>query len=130
MALEVVLIIEDTDDHARLAQRVIHAHNPQAAIIIYPTSELALAYLHNLENRVPDIILLDLGLPRMDGLEFLRKIRHRQRTGKVPVIIVTGLERGAQAVAEAFSIGVDGYLLKPITSTSWKELLTKLGLDT
>lgn len=122
-----VLYIDDSDDDAKLARRVIHAYDAETTMIVYPSGEAALSYLKRGNNLLPDVILLDLNLGpiRMNGLEFLLRMRQIDRIKAIPVVILTGTARD---VAEAYAIGVEGYLLKPIRLDDWKELLTKLGL--
>ncbi len=78
------------------------------------------------ENKMPDMILLDLGLPNMDGLVFLRHMRSVNGCNSIPVVILTG---AARDVADAYPFDVQGYLLKPLTREDLKSILHNLRLD-
>lgn len=121
-----LLIVEDRDEDFLLARRILRHYNPDITLTLHQTGEAALAWLERGNNRLlPELVLLDLNLPRMDGIEFLRKMRNTPRAAKIPVVILTGQARD---VSEAYKLGVEGYLLKPITLEGWMETLNKLGI--
>ena len=79
--------------------------------------------LQVLEQSLPDVIVLDVMMPRMDGIQFCRELRKREETAKIPVIILSG-KTTADAIAEGMEAGATLYLTKP---TSPQKILTTLN---
>jgi len=75
--------------------------------------EEALAYLLSIENDLPGVILLDLNMPRMNGIEFLKNVKTHAGLKKVPVIVLT-TSRTEQDINASFELGAAGYMVKPL----------------
>jgi CheY-like chemotaxis protein len=108
-----VLIVEDNPEHSDLARRVLTASGYEVF-----TGADAETGLQMATNHVPDVILLDLGLPDMDGQTLLGHIRRVPQLAHVPVIAVTAWPPGAAPQMVA-AYGFDGYITKPISFTSF-----------
>jgi len=112
-----ILIVEDSPVNMVLTVAILERAGHQPLQAETATEGLALA-----RNQRPDLILMDIQLPDMDGLEATRQIRHDPRTRDIPVIALTAyaLKGDAEAMREA---GCDGYVMKPIR---YRELLDEL----
>ena len=106
--MTMVLIIEDNPDHVNIASRVLTAAGYEVLTASDAETGLQMATVHH-----PDVIMLDLGLPDLDGQTLLGQIRRVPKLDDVPVVAVTGwpLETGSR-MAEAY--GFDGYISKPL----------------
>lgn len=119
-------VIEDNDNDFQLIRRIIRHYDERTTLVAHTSGEAALEFLLRVtETRLPDLIFLDLNLPNMDGLDFLKALRATPRAARIPVVILTG---AARDVTEAHAVGVEGYLLKPITIENYHATLEKLGL--
>ncbi len=95
----------------------------------FETSEAedGIAALDACRNHMPDVILLDLQMPSMSGIEFLRGLR-RQTNGKHPFVLLCTTENDVQRLTEALNAGGDQYLMKPFDNESLRDKLTQAGL--
>jgi CheY-like chemotaxis protein len=108
MSTKCLLIVDDNAENLKLILMVLAASGHQLITAID-----AIQALHAIERRAPDLILLDLQLPGMDGLELTRHLRADSRTRAIPIVAVTAYAmKGDEAKARA--AGCDGYLVKPI----------------
>lgn len=123
--LELLLIVEDNTDDIMLTSRMIGSVGKNIAIVVHQTGERALEYLQATKEP-PQIILLDLGLPKMSGIDFIQAIRENRKLQPIPIVILTG---GAMDVARAFVEKVAGFVLKPITTDEFKDLIKRLGFE-
>jgi len=128
-----VLLVEDSPADLRLTQRAFkHAGLPHELRVVRDGDE-ALAYLHQegaynepgIAPR-PDVILLDLNLPRMGGHELLREVKQDNRFKQVPIIVLTTSER-PDDVRLAYEAGANAYLLKPVEFSRFTEVIGQLG---
>jgi DNA-binding response OmpR family regulator len=108
-----VLLVEDDPDHAELVRRGLEAHEPPVEVTVIGDGEAALAYLLALEPRaLPHLVLLDLRLPRMSGLELLREVRSRPVVCDLPCVVLT-TSAAERDVVRAHELRADSYLVKP-----------------
>lgn len=127
MRLETILVIEDDAVHAILTNRIIRKIVPSVAIAVQTTGEDALEYLQSVAHP-PQLILLDIGLPRMDGFEFILQMRTIKRLNPVPIVILTGRPLD---IAKAHEMNVAaGYIVKPMDAPHFREQLINLGFET
>ena len=85
------------------------------------------AYEGRSKVAMPQVILLDLGLPKVDGLEVLRRIRSDERTKRLPTVILTSSE-DQQDLVEGYGLGANGYVRKPLDLAQFRAAVQKLGL--
>ena len=122
-----ILLVDDDSVDVMNVQRAFKKSNIQSAIYVASDGEQALAMLH--EGRVPAtnrLILLDLNMPRMNGLEFLRAIRSDPELSYTPVVVLTTSNDDRDRV-QSYAHHVAGYLLKPVTSPAFVELMSALN---
>ena len=108
-----VLLVEDDAVDAMTVKRAfveLHVVNP---LDIVEDGEEALSYLQNHENEDPCVILLDLNLPKMNGIEFLRVAKQDQRLRSIPVVVLTSSEEEQDKI-DSFDLSVAGYIVKPV----------------
>jgi two-component system response regulator len=121
-----ILLVEDSDDDAELTIRAIKNNKIANRIELVRDGVEALSYLEG-DRPLPRLILLDLKLPKMNGLEVLRKIRTNPRTRLIPVVVLTS-SREEPDIAEAYNLGVNSYIVKPVEFEGFVKAVTDAGL--
>lgn len=123
-----ILLVEDNPDDEALALRALHKNNLANGVHISRDGEEALDYLFGDDQRaLPQVVLLDLKLPKVDGLEVLRRIRENPRTRLLPVVILTS-SREERDLVEGYSLGANSYIQKPVDFVQFTESVAQLGL--
>ena len=130
---KVILLVEDNPDDEALTLRALTRNGVRHHVQIARDGVEALDYLFGrgeyqgrAANPSPTVILLDLKLPRVDGLEVLRQIRANERTRFLPVVILTS-SREEQDLIEGYSLGVNSYIRKPVDFGQFTEAVRQLG---
>ena len=108
-----ILLVEDDRVDAMTVERALGELNVTNKIVRCEDGESALEYLNKPESKRPCVILLDLNMPKMGGIEFLKVIRNDDDLKKLPVIVMTTSQHESD-VAESFELGVAGYVVKPL----------------
>lgn len=115
-----ILLVEDNPDDEALTLRAFNKHRIPNPIVVARDGVEALdylfgtgAYAEQASAELPAVVLLDLKLPRIDGLEVLRRIRADGRTALLPVVVLT-TSRESQDIHEAYSLGANSYIRKPV----------------
>ena len=129
-----ILYVEDNPNDAELTIRALKKHNLANKLIHVMDGEEALDFIfaqgkfseRTVENG-PKVILLDLKLPKVDGLEVLRKIRMDERTKKFPVVIMTS-SKEEQDIVRSYELGVNSYIVKPMDLDKFTKAVADLGL--
>ncbi len=129
-----ILLVEDNQQDLDLALRALRKANLANRIHVARDGEEALQFVfcegpfanRAIENR-PKVILLDLHLPKVDGLEVLRRIKGDPRTRAIPVVILTSSQE-QNDVVESYHLGVNSYIVKPVNFEHFSEAVQKLGL--
>jgi len=132
MEKKVILLIEDNPDDEELTLRALKQNNIGNEVVVARDGAEALDYLLGVpdagEGRAtPEIILLDLKLPKVDGLEVLRRVREDDRTNLLPVVILTS-SREEQDLANGYKLGANSYIRKPVDFSQFAESVRQLGL--
>jgi len=130
MADNLILLVEDDPDHEALAIRALRKANVANEIKVCRDGAEAIAYMEGIAagtNGVPQLVLLDLKLPKVDGLEVLRAIRAADKTALLPVVVLTSSDEERDIVA-SYRLGVNSYIRKPVNFTDFAEATRQLGM--
>ena len=122
-----VLVIEDNPDDITLMLRALKKQHLGERIHVLRDGAAALDFFFR-DGGHPKLIFLDLKLPKVDGLEVLRRLRADGRTKWIPVVVVSS-SREERDLVEGQKFGVSGYILKPVSLESVAECASELGLD-
>lgn len=129
-----ILLVEDNPDDVALTLRALNKNNIANEVIIAKDGIEALDYLFGEgtyagrdATRVPAVILLDLKLPRIDGLEVLERLRKDERTKFAPVVVLTSSKEEADLV-RSYKLGANSYIRKPVDFIQFSEAVRQLGL--
>lgn len=127
-----ILLVEDNPDHQELALMTLTEHNVLNEVIVASDGLEALEYLlgtgryaHRDARDVPALVLLDLKLPKLSGIEVLRRVREDERTRYVPVVILTSSSEEEDIVA-SLANGANSYVRKPVDFARFVEQLQRL----
>ena len=127
-----LLLVEDNPNDVELTLHVLKKHNLANQIKIVRDGEEALAFLFGAEasgqsENIPKVILLDLKLPKVTGLEVLGKVKADPRTKSIPVVVLTS-SREEQDLIVCYELGVNSYIVKPVDFAQFTEAIRQLGL--
>jgi CheY-like chemotaxis protein len=129
-----ILLVEDNPDDEALTLRAFHKNRIANEVIVARDGVEALDYLFGTGSHAgrdlrvaPAVVLLDLKLPRVDGLEVLRRVRADARTNLLPVVILT-TSREQQDIYEAYQLGANSYIRKPVDFEKFIYAVGQLGL--
>ena len=122
-----ILLVEDDRVDAMTVRRALKDINVTNRLDIVGDGEEALAFLRDPENEEPCIILLDLNMPRMNGIEFLRVIKRDETLKRIPVVVLTTSGEGQDKV-DSFDLGVAGYMIKPVDYGQFVEVVKAIDL--
>ena len=131
---EVILLVEDNPDDEFMTRRALEQNNLCNDLVIVRDGEQALDYLFgtgSYEGRdttvMPQVILLDLGLPKVDGLEVLKRIRSDERTRRLPVVVLTSSGEEQDRV-ESYVRGANSFVRKPVDFVEFAAAVQPLGM--
>lgn len=134
MTDKVILLVEDNPDDIALTLRAFEKNKILNQVTVVRDGAEALDYLFGMgaydgrdTSVQPQVILLDLKLPKIDGLQVLRRIRNDERTELVPVVILTS-SREEQDLISSYSLGANSYIRKPVDFAQFSEAVRHLGL--
>jgi CheY-like chemotaxis protein len=133
MSEQSILLVEDTFDEEVLIVRAIKKSNLVKTVVVAHDGLEAIDYLFGTgmhEGRdlglQPGVILLDLNLPRMDGLEVLRRVRADERTKRLLVVMLTASKK-EQDLFQSYDLGANSYIRKPVDFCQFSELMREVG---
>jgi len=134
MADKTILLVEDNADDEELAIRALKKNNVTNNLVVARDGVEALDYLFGTgayagrdTATVPGLVLLDLKLPKMDGLEVLRRIRSNERTKRMPVTVLTS-SKEEQDLIKSYYLGANSYIRKPVDFNQFTDAVRQLGL--
>jgi two-component system response regulator len=123
-----ILLIEDNPDDQALTMRALKKNNIANEIVTAADGAVALELLHGQDARgLPALVLLDLKLPKIDGLEVLRRLRADARTALVPVVILTS-SKEEQDLISSYKLGANSYIRKPVDFQQFVDAVKQVGM--
>ncbi len=129
-----IIVVEDNPNDAELMVRSLKKNNLANKLVVLEDGEQALDYIFctgEYKGRdssvLPNVIFLDLKLPKVNGLEILKKVKSNDKTKMIPVVIVTSSKEDPDIKA-AYEFGANSYVVKPVDFTKFKETINQLGL--
>jgi CheY-like chemotaxis protein len=127
MPAQLIVLVEDNPDDQTLTLRALKKQNLANEIIVLNDGVEALAFLLDPEKPLPHLLLLDLKLPRLDGLQLLRRLRSEPRTQLLPVVVLTSSDEDRDVI-EGYRLGANSYIRKPVDFNQFTEAVRQLGL--
>ncbi len=131
---KIILLVEDNPNDVELTKRALMKNNVLNAVVVAEDGVEALDYLFGTgayegkdKPPLPTLILLDLKLPRVDGLEVLQEIRTNPRTRRLPVVVLTSSKED-QDLIKSYDLGANSYIRKPVDFKQFTEAVQNLGL--
>lgn len=121
-----ILLVEDNPDDLELTLRALREHRLANRIDIVRDGAEALDFLDRAEE-LPAVVLLDLKLPKIDGMEVLRRVKADERLRAVPVVVLTSSREESDLVA-SYRLGVNSYIVKPVDFGGFSEAVRQLGM--
>jgi two-component system, response regulator len=129
-----ILLVEDNPNDVELTLHALKKNNIANSIHVVRDGAEALEYLFSSGadagrdfNHTPKMILLDLKLPKVDGMEVLKRIKSDERTRPIPVVVLTS-SREERDIVESYRLGVNSYITKPVDFEQFTEAVRQLGL--
>jgi two-component system, response regulator len=129
----VILLVEDDANDEALALRALSKNGIRNEVVVLRDGVVALDYLFGRNgyatrdvSELPAVMLLDLKLPKIDGLEVLRRVRAHPRTRSLPIVILTSSDED-QDRAEGYNLGANSYVRKPVEFTEFANAVRQLG---
>ena len=120
-----ILLVEDNPSDAELTQRALRKSELGARLAVARDGAEALEYLLSSRPR-PKVIFLDLKLPKIDGIEVLRRVRADERTKAIPVVVLTSSQE-ERDISECYKLGVNSYIVKPVEFDKFYKAVADLG---
>jgi len=125
-----ILLVEDNPSDVELTLHALKKHRLANCVKVLNDGEEALRYIFSQCVRggtaCPHLILLDLKLPKIDGLEVLQRIRSNERTRLVPVVILTSSSEDRDRI-ESYKLGVNSYIVKPVEFDNFAKVVSEIG---
>jgi two-component system, response regulator len=134
MNKKIILLVEDNPSDIELTKRAFERSHISNQLVVVTDGQQALDYLFGLgefagknAKELPTLTLLDIKLPKIDGLEVLQHIRQNENTRRLPVVMLTSSNE-EQDIATSYDLGVNSYIRKPVDFNQFVEAIRHLGL--
>src|ERR1044071_4608611 len=129
-----ILLVEDNPNDVELTLRALQKQNLASKVFVVKDGAEALEFIfatgafreRRIENR-PKVILLDLKLPKIDGIEVLRRVKSDERTRHTPVVMLTSSQE-ERDVLDTYNLGVNSYIVKPVDFSNFVHAVSELGI--
>lgn len=122
-----ILLVEDNPDDARLTIRTLKKNNLSNHLLHVSDGEEALDFLFTTtQHKMPKLILLDLKMPKIDGIEVLQKVKSDPQKNHIPVVILTSSKEECDIV-ESYKLGVNAYVVKPVDFDKFAHAITEIS---
>jgi len=127
MTQKSILLVEDNPDDEKLTLRALKKNNIANPVEVARDGEAALGLLLDTDRPLPGLVLLDLRLPKVGGLEVLKRMRANEACRMVPVVILTSSKEESDLV-RGYSLGANSYIRKPVDFQQFSEAVRQLGM--
>ena len=131
---KIILLVEDNPVDEQITLRALEKRHVANRVVVAHDGEEALECLFGAAEgepappaSLPEVVLLDLKLPKIDGLEVLRRIRSSERTSRLPVVVLTSSDE-ERDILQSYSLGVNSYVRKPVNFDQFFQAVTEIGL--
>ena len=122
-----ILLVEDDQIDAMTIKRALKELHIVNKLYVTKNGEEALEFLKNYENKIPGLILLDINMPKMNGIEFLNIAKQDDKFKKIPVIVLT-TSKEEQDIVESFKLSAAGYMIKPVDYHQFVEVVRTIDI--
>ena len=129
-----ILLVEDNPNDVELTLRALQKNNLASKVYVVKDGAEALDFIfatgpfaHRKVENLPKVILLDLKLPKVDGIEVLKRVKTDDRTKHTPVVMLTSSQE-QRDVVETYSLGVNSYIVKPVEFSNFVRAVSELGV--
>lgn len=122
-----ILLVEDNANDAELTLRALKKRNLANQVRVCRDGAEAMDYFSDGASPVPKVVLLDLKLPKVDGLEVLRRLKQDSRTKSIPVVVLTS-SREEPDIERAYALGANSYIVKPVDFEAFAQAVSEIGL--
>ncbi|MBX2991193.1 MAG: response regulator [Bacteroidetes bacterium] len=124
---ETILLVEDDVVDAMTVKRALREINVTNNLVVKANGEEALSYLRDTGNPRPCIIILDLNMPKMNGLELLKALKQDEHLRRIPAVVLT-TSKAEQDRFESFNLSVAGYMIKPVEYPQFVDVVRNINL--
>jgi CheY-like chemotaxis protein len=122
-----IILLEDDEVDVMTVQRALNELHVRNRLIVFQDGEAALKHFNQADPEIPCIILLDLNMPRMGGVEFLKAFRKQNKFNRIPVVVLT--TSGEQHdILQTYDLGISGYMVKPMDFKKFVEMMRTINL--
>lgn len=128
-----ILLVEDSQDDIELTRRALKKHNLANELKVMTDGTEALAFLlkegpyEHSEHGMPQLVMLDINLPKLSGIEVLKRLRSDERTRLLPIVMLTS-SKEERDVVQSYSFGANSYVQKPVSFEAFTEAVRQLGV--
>jgi two-component system response regulator len=122
-----ILLVEDNANDAELTLRALKQRNLANQVFVCHDGAEAMDFFSDGASPVPKVVLLDLKLPKVDGLEVLRRLKSDARTKAIPIVVLTS-SREEPDIERAYALGANSYIVKPVDFEAFARAVSDVGL--
>jgi len=121
-----ILLVEDNPNDAELTIRALRKNNLANSLVHLEDGEEALDFLYDEQNEMPKLILLDLKMPKIDGIDVLRKLKSDEKKRIIPIVVLTS-SKEERDIVESYKLGVNAYIVKPVDFDQFVKAVSQIG---
>jgi len=121
-----ILLVEDNPNDAELTIRALKKNNLANSLVHLEDGEEALDFLYDEQNEMPKLILLDLKMPKIDGIDVLRKLKSDEKKRIIPIVVLTS-SKEERDIVESYKLGVNAYIVKPVDFDQFVKAVSQIG---
>lgn len=124
---QLIVLVEDNPDDEALTLRALKKQKIANDIVVLRDGVEAIDFLLSPDSQLPSLVLLDLKLPKLDGLQVLKRLRSEARTQLLPIVVLTSSDEDRDVI-EGYRLGANSYIRKPVDFAQFSEAVAQLGL--